>query len=425
MKKLITLAIFLFLSGHFAFGQNAFYDAQYLATLTPKEDSLVSAPLGTKSSQLSDEEINTITALKKFLANPFDNTIDRTLLNPVLIKKMITKLNQLSQPVPAGRGAYATYGFGSDLPGGSSIASTLVGNGVASSFNSANIQTMLIDATAKYLAKSFKEDMTYRYFVILKEKINESPVCKDLLPQTSAAVEKIDPFNFKNLGTTWKAAFEGDMQNLPVSFSKFIKDNPNVPWCAGIARSDYFKYYNYSVDILNPLIKGQTPVQILQTLDNNYYNINSPNAAAADSYKSFIHFLNLLQSNLQDTVQNSKTKQGDQWVSFSQLKQLNTPIKQKYFCALLYLQDTKFFSADVLGKEIGSLIDETTPANSAAFRAKLIGSLSNWLTLLDQVEGGVQEIRTAKTNGTATAATISLYVRNVLAITDSTNNILK
>jgi hypothetical protein len=404
----------------FGYGQNAFYDAQELSKITPKEQAQLSAVVD--FTQYSDEEQKTIGALNAFLLNPFDTAVDRKLLNPKLIKQLLVKVAYLADP--GNKNIHSAFAF-KDFAEGQQSALSGFGNTV-SRLGSADFQSMLIDATAKYLAQSFKEDITYRYFRLMKDKIDGNPIFKDLFPQTCAAIEKIDPFNFKNLGNSWKAAFEKDVQQLPINIQVFInKNSPNYPWCAKIQASDYFKYYSYSVDILSPLIKGEHPVEVLQTIDKKYYTAPIT-AAGGEKYKSFIHFLNILQSNLQDSTKQTGTKQFDNlWISFNQLDQLNTPLKRKYFCALIYLQDHPFFDTDLLGLEIKPIILNTANPDDDTNRSKLLKALPNLLILLNQVEGGIQDIKTAKATKSGTASIIDIYAKNVLSIADSTNSVLK
>jgi hypothetical protein len=416
MKK-IYLICFAVLIAARVLGQNAFYDAQDLANITPKQKAVLSAPID--QSQLSDEETKTIAALKIFLDHPFSPGVDRQLLNGVFIKKLFKKLAIIDPNNSASlRTAYSSVQAFADLPGATSL--TLGGlQSDISHMSSADYQTMLIDATAKYLAESFKEDVTYHYFRLLKDKIDSIPMIKDLLPKTCAAVEKIDPFNFKNLGDSWKAAFEQDLQNLPVSLRDFIsKNQTRFAWCQKVYNSSYFRYYSYSTDILEPLIKGAHPLEILQTLDKNYYK--GPNVSDPDYYKGFIHFLNILQSNLQDSTKKSSTKQFENvWISFNQLKQLNTDLKLSYFCGLIYLQDPDFFDHDSFGKELNLVLGA-----AADKQRKFIEALPNLLILLNQVEGGFTQIKSLRTGNSSPAPIAATYLKEVLSITDSTNHFL-
>lgn len=417
MKKIYLILILCITLGGRTAAQNAFYDAQALAAITPLEKALLESPYDKR--QFSDEENQMIKAVADFLDDPANAVIDPKLINPALLKKILVKIAYID-PNNASANLQTAYSNASGflgIPGSSSPTLSGLGNDI-SRLGSADYQTMLIDATAKYLAESFKQDVTYHYFRLLKDKIDSIPMIKGLFPQTCAVIEKIDPFNFKNLGDSWKAAFEKDLQNLPLAVPAFIKANQGIDWCKKVYKSDYFQYYSYSVDILDPLIKGAHPVEILQTLDKNYYPL--PMTGDFHHYRSFIHLLNILQFNLQDSTKKATGQQFQNvWISFNQLKQLNTPKKIQFFCRLLYLQDPVFFTTNVLGKKIGTIL------NSAAGPNRVIESLSNLLVVLNQVEGGFQQIKTLKSANASPATIAGAYVKQVLSIADSTNSFLK
>ncbi len=416
MKKIYLFLILITLGGTVA-AQNAFYNAQVLAAITDQEKAELKSKYD--RSQFSDEENQMIAAVADFLDNPTTTMIDPRLINPVLLKKVLIKIAYIdpNNNMQSMQSAYNnTSGF-LGIPGASSPALAGLGNDV-SRLGSADFQTMLIDATAKYLAESFKQDVTYHYFRILKDRIDSIPMIRGLFPQTCAVIDKIDPFNFKNLGDSWKAAFEKDLQNLPLAVPAFIKANQNIDWCKKVYASDYFQYYAYSVDILDPLIKGAHPVEILQTLDKNYYPL--PAAGDFHNYRSFIHFLNILQTNLQDTAKKTTGQQFQNvWISFNQLKQLNTPKKLQFFCRLLYLEDPDFFTTNAFGSEIGKVL------NFEGGNKPFVQSLSNLLVLLNQVEGGFQQIKNLKSSNASPTTIAGAYVKQVLSIADSTNSFLK
>lgn len=422
-KALLSSFLFLFII-NVAYGQNAFYDAQTLASITQEQQNkLKSGFIDPRKDKFSEEELMAIDQLNNFL-NPksaiFSNTsLDRQLLNHRLIAQILAKIKYIiDQEEKSKLGLPGTAEWKSGTSTASSFLGLFSGNSI-SKLGSADFQTMLIDATSTYIAKSFKEDMTYMFFTKFKRKLDSIPGVRYLLPESYKIIAKIDPFNFKDLGSSWKVAFEKDIQNVPVNFQSFVNLNQNIPWCQKIYSSKFYNYYNYSVDIIDPLIKGYHPVEILDILDAKY-NPPSSSVRKYNGYKSLVHFINLLQSNLQDSTKHSSDKQYENlWISFNQLKELNTAKKRLYFCALIYLQDRSFFDNDSLGHEIKNILMD------GANQQNFINSLNNLLILFNQVEEEVKDIKAAKAEKKETKELVKVYMKNVLSIMDSSSTFLK
>jgi hypothetical protein len=422
MKIFASLFLVLSFTASLSYSQNAFYDAQILASITPRQQE----ELEEKSldKELSDEETLLKDQILDFIKRKDDEFFTRSLSkNDVLdyrsIVGLLEKVKKIAEErrlIELAKGQLS--GFKDSSPG--SIKSSLLqGLGsTAQRLGSADFQTALIDITATYIAESFKEDMTYMFFSRFKRRLDSIPELKYLLPQTYGVIVKINPFNFKDLGSSWKVAFEKDIQNLPVNFSTFVKSSPNRQWSRKISSSPYFKYYEYSLDFLTPLTKGQHPAEILELLNKKYY---STPTAEIDKFKSLVHFTWMLQSNLQDTAINTSADHSKNiWISFNQLKNLNTAKKRKYFCALLYLRNEEFFKSDPLGSKLKSAI-----AGTEEVQKQFTEKLSSMLILLNQVEGGLKEIKESKKSNIDTKEITRIYLKNVLTIADSTCSFIK
>ncbi|MDP4148738.1 MAG: hypothetical protein Q8927_17335 [Bacteroidota bacterium] len=416
-------------------GQNNFYDAQYLASLTPNQKNDLALFLtdanqmtadqkatytkrATKLGDLSEEEIATMKACNDFLkadvsGHLFSNELQRDLLNTPLLRKVLAKLAVTVDMAQQGLGFTSDNSLPVATPGGGGLGNAL------SRLSSTDFQSMLIDATATYLAESFKQDAVYTFFSKAQDELKKYPEFISLFPKSYDKISKLDPFNFNDLGNSWKQAFESDVQVLPASFRDLIKNGPGNTWYGKLNRTPFFTYYSYSVDILQLLVKGYHPLEILETLDKQY----TQNVAiqSLDEYQGIIHFVNMLQAGLQDTAKAKGSNGSNAWISFNQLKELNTPKEQLYFFALLYQQDRSFFDEP---RQLGNQIKTAILKNEPATLKKALGYFPDLLILLNQVENSVTDINQAKSQKQNSTELISTYIKNVLGILKQTNSLL-
>lgn len=420
MKKLYLSLLLTFCTIIACYAQNAFYDAQFLANLATAQKNLLKDFLKDSKyrERLSDEDSQCIKQVLRFIDTPFSKEVESVLINTPRVKDLLNRLplEIARENMTPGMSAFGPEEKQSILSGFSGITKAV------SRVGSADFQTMLVDATATYIAESFKEDMTYLYFSRLREKMDKLPELSALLPKTYEAVSKMDIFNYKDLGNSWKVAFENDVENLPFNFRDFVNRSEKDTWAGKIRSNSNFTYYSYAIDIFQPLIKGYHPIEVLQILDENYRQKDD-----RTTYTGMIHFINLLQTQLQDTTAHAHERSSDNiWISYNQLKELNTEKEQQYFMALLYQQDRSFFEGNGLGKKIAAAIfPELNQEKPEGKYIRFIKALPKLLILFNQIENGVVEIREAKVNKSDRKEQTRLLLSNVISVVDTTNSFLR
>jgi hypothetical protein len=360
MKRILILIVigtFLF-SEYSAKSQVAVYDAQYLSKI---DVSMIDKMLGLTPDTfptvtitridflaLTDLEKQELKNLKIFLTKPFSKDVKP--FNYEVIQKIFEQnklyfliLNDMTENV-------------SNFSGGvlgslNVISSVFSGN---SSFSD-SVQSNIIDGLAKYYAEEFRKAQTITYmkaFVATAGKIGELQI---LFPETLQKLKNADPSRFPDLGNEYKEIFSKDLKNawsnlndyidtssvrLPDSKLTLLKDaNLSV-----IRNHEFYFPAMFTSAILDRLIKGQHPVEILNFLDGRYYDpafVDKLNGkrTVEESVSIAIHGLNLFQANLRDTSQVS----GRIWVGQEVMRGLNTEKELRYFVGLIYQQDRAYF----------------------------------------------------------------------------------
>lgn len=201
-------------------------------------------------------------------------------------------------------------------------------------------QSQLIDAVGSFIAERFKEDLTVTYLDNFKKRIEQIPELQSLLPNTLELFTVNDPFRYASLGKAWRIAFEKDLKDMPVNFRNLILNAPKGSQYYKLRETAVFRYVDLGVEIGFQLAEGRHPIDILQDLENHYnpgLDGNRDHYSDAVLYRG-LAFLNLIQTNLRDTVSNTSQQYNPVWISPGQLKMLETPEEKKLFAACLYQQ---------------------------------------------------------------------------------------
>jgi len=366
MKKRTLLIILTSLS-NFVFSQNAFYDAQYLHSISNADlQNVLDASDATKFVlpnkpyiNLSKHEIDAVRDYQKFITNPFDVSI--TNLDLGTLKSAIGKYNLFveSEKLVGASGVGNRYGFAA---AGLVSALSLIPNMLGGNFSlGAEQQTKIIDGLTKYYAEEFRKAQLLTYMQVFENTVGNFGELQVLLPQTYTKLKSADPSRFPELGDEYKAMFNEDLQNVidnlinhidkhsaatnPALESKLIwLTSANVALIRGNPQYECFKI---SADIGSKLINNYHPVDLFNYLDGKYYDphiLTQASFVTVDHIKLIIHGLNIVQRNVLDT-----TKSGSQfanvWLNLQEFKKLDTKDEWLFFAGLMYQQDRNFFDA--------------------------------------------------------------------------------
>jgi len=158
MKKLIFISLFWIIFSNAGFTQNAFYDSQFLTTIssTNLNNIITLANLKNTNLYLSDSEIKVINNFQAFLINPFNDSLSG--LDIALLNSSILKYNKCiefeKQKLLSGAGPSPYFALaGAVAPALSQIPSFIGGN----SSSNQDLQTEIIDGLVKYYGEEFQK----------------------------------------------------------------------------------------------------------------------------------------------------------------------------------------------------------------------------------------------------------------------------
>jgi hypothetical protein len=376
--KYIALLFSIIIFSSYAYGQNAYYEAQYLNTLN--KESLQSILLVPELG-LSEHEKTTVTNYIIFLDNPFDTNI--VSLDITALQSAIEKNNKILQT--GGASAYAA-------PIALSLLS-IIPNLLSGSFSlSPDQQTKIIDGITKYFAEEFQKAQLISYMQTFKSTIGKIGELQVLFPHTYAKLQSADPSRFPALGDEYKAVFNEDLKSILDNFINHI-DNYSEPagssrdklfiWLnttniATIKSSENYKCFKISEEIGSKLANNYHPVDIFNYIDTKYYDASLLTVARplmSDYIKLIFHGLNLIQRNLLDTTKKQDSQFANIWLNLQNIQKLDTKDEWLFFAGLIYQQDRDFFDKYIFVATGKNLLSVST-AEITALQKKINNILS-------------------------------------------------
>lgn len=410
MKKLFFFT-FLAIAINNVFSQNAFYDAQYLATVSKEnlDNMMKAAKLNDPNFNLSNAEIEIVNNYNKFIANPFDKAIDK--LDISLLSSAITKYNKY---VEIERQKWLAGNPMSPFvaPVGLVSALSLIPNIIGGNFSlSPEQQTKIIDGLTKYYAEEFRRAQLISYMQTFESTIGKIGELKVLFPKTYDKLRVGDPSRFPELGDEYKAVFNDDLKLVIDNLINHIDTYSAVSGSlvdkefkllnaanVSIIKSDkYYGCFKIAADVGSKLCNNYHPVDLLNHLDNKYYfeptyydQANSTSLALSNPdnlYKKLllvIHGLNIVQRNVLDTSKNKDTQFANVWLSLQDLKKLDTKDEWLFFAGLIYQQDKEFFN---------KFFFNAAGKNSGTFNASDIANIKNRVEAILAILTEIQDFR--------------------------------
>lgn len=298
--------------------------------------------------------IQTKTLASDFIADPFIHPYDTT-----LVKVIYSNLSS---------GGHETYSTLQSVDAHSGIGEPLLSD--------PSPTTLLIDGTARFLAERFREEATTLYLDRFRSALNGVPLASDLLPKTTDFLNNGNLFDLKALGTSFKEAFDEDLQSLLPNLKDHLVSS-------GRTSSDEYRSMVFLLDICEHLIQGTHPVDIINYLDLSYQN--DPDF---HNYDRIVHLVNLFQHNLRalkvsdDEPSLFGSGISPTWINLRDLRLMNTPDEFRYFLGLIYQQDTSFFNTTL------GLSDTTLDARAQQFWQN---EVIPFLDVLQEIELVVQK----------------------------------
>ena len=397
--KNLSLLIALTLMSSFAFSQNAFYDAQYLSTVSVEDLKNIQSAADKNNPEfnppkvakqvpplinLSDHEIAALNDYILFLQNPFNSSLKY--LDLSALKSCITKYNKYVETNDFG-GPHVRFapGLGAAL--------SLIPNIVGGNFSlSAEQQSKIIDGLTKYYAEEFRKAQMLTFMQTFESTIGKVGELQVLLPQTYAKLQNADPSRFPELGDEYKAIFNEDLKNVIDNLINHIDNHSaatngalesKLIWltaanCSTIKSNQYYDCFKISADIGSKLINNYHPVDLFNYVDNKYYDsaiLTKGSLITSDYIKLILHGLNIVQKNVLDTTKNKASQFANVWLNLQDLKKLDTKDEWLFFAGLIYQQDRDFFDKYIF-TATGKNLSTVTDADITALKSKINTILS-------------------------------------------------
>ncbi|MES2419301.1 MAG: hypothetical protein V4541_14030 [Bacteroidota bacterium] len=402
MKTLITFILSCCCFSVLA--QNAFYEAQYLSTLSTKDlDNLLGAAAATRAHVvLSDHEKQCVTDYKAFLDKPFASNLSN--LDISGLKSAIEKYNKyLTLEVS---GSTYTTGF---IPAGAvtglSMISSLIGGNTTISPEQ---QTKIIDELTKYYAEEFQKAQVLTYMEVFKETIGKIGELEVLFPQTYEKLKKTQPTKFPDLGNEFKTVFNDDLRELLPNLISHIESHTkanlalenrlsllNETNIKAIKGNAYYNSLKLSAEIAIKLTNNYHPVDLLNYIDTKYNaSMLTANSNIDEKLILAFHGLNLIQKNILDTTKIKDDKIGNVWLSLQTLSKLDTETEWTYFMALIYQQDRDFFNKyffDASSIASSSIVSGLITAANLKLCKERLQNITSALTELEAFRANLKE----------------------------------
>lgn len=240
---------------------------------------------------------------------------------------------------------------------------------------SLDMTTRMVDATARWLVKRTKQELTLAFFDKLRNRLDTIPELRAFFPATYLMLQNDENiYRLPSLGNTWLAAFHTDVTKIPQNFESYIQQyHPEM------LKEDSFKIFLMTYHSFDLLEKGTNPATLLDFLKTRY-------ATDADIRTSevsrTIRLLALLSDNLIDLTNDPANKM---WIRPSEaLKQFSDPLVGRYFLGLLYQKDTLLFNNLKVGADGQSLGNWLGESNN---RLEYFNqTVSQFLLMLDDIQ---------------------------------------
>ncbi len=251
--------------------------------------------------------------------------------------------------------------------------------------------TKYVQAFADFLRDRIKEELTVAYLEKLKAMIQASEELTYMLPKTRTVFLSNDAFNIPNMGTTYKAAFAEDLQNLLPDFEKMVYAIEKEPYKT-LRTSDGFIGFMTAWHYTDLSAKNYHPADIISTISKQFEfkDATSPKTTYA------IAIINMLSQNLLDTS-------GTKWAGRNLLRDISKD-EMYIFFGLLYEKYPDIFNSKYGSK---SLLEVLTDASLTS--NKLVDKIYDLLLIVNTID---ERIKTFKESTDKKETVLTYFLNN-------------
>ena len=215
--------------------------------------------------------------------------------------------------------------------------------------------TRIIDATAQWLVKRTKEELTMSFYDKFREKLDSEDDIRLMLPATYTMLQNQENvYQIPTLGKVWASAFVSDIKQIPFNFEALV--NQKYP---DIAQKDDFLLFMITAHSFDMLGRGSHPADIFDFLNDTYGGNKKANEKSIITQT--IRLVDLLSKNLRDTatikidkIKKDTTLNENAWITKDKLAKLKDPTIRKFYLGLLYQQDSQLFDDIQIKKTDGT-----------------------------------------------------------------------
>lgn len=214
-------------------------------------------------------------------------------------------------------------------------------------------QTNVFGGITKFAIDQFKSDLVDGFLHRFQKYINEYGELGILFQETLSQLNNIKEVSSSELGNQFRAAFYKDLYLFPSRLAKYMENpsdttNTNFKFLTMQnirifkASTDY-PTFQISLKLFEYLLNYYHPQNSIEMLDAT---INHDSIKSKDdkiSMSSIIHLLNIVQSAFREKSDVYNGQVENVWITFEQLKRINTPAGIETFVKLVYYQDTNLF----------------------------------------------------------------------------------
>ena len=209
-----------------------------------------------------------------------------------------------------------------------------------------------------YNTMPYRAEEVGTYMAGIKESGRTLSELRLFFPDTYRKIKTTESASqFPDFGTLYKKLITNDLENAFSNVVNYIDQYPNnaLPdnessflksqTIANIKATDNYFAFKMLVDVLEKANSGYNPINLISYLDNKYYTnsgIVQPAKTMKDKIGVAMHGFYLVASALRDTNSNT-TYKASFWLTQEQLNNL-TPTENRYFMALVYQKDPRFFN---------------------------------------------------------------------------------
>ncbi len=138
-----------------------------------------------------------------------------------------------------------------------------------------------VDGLAQFLIERSQEELYVSYFKKLQETFKEYPEFEELMPQVHDFVALFQSYQYKEMIPVVREGFKKDLENLPNHLLRLKHLSPaDCPYSNDVCRKrmkeyqDFFskdesKFFIATNILLNQLIEGANPVEMMEILNNH------------------------------------------------------------------------------------------------------------------------------------------------------------